>query len=110
VTDQDPQGPRSSGRTAPRPISRRQRSRAMIGGPIMPDKLPIIDLGGSGESDGASLNRIVADVGAACRHAGFFYVVNHGVEAALIAEAFTQSHRFFGLLRPWCPARPSASS
>jgi isopenicillin N synthase-like dioxygenase len=69
----------------------------MIGGPIMPDKLPIIDLGGSGESDGASLNRIVADVGAACRQVGFFYVVNHGVEAALIAEAFTQSHRLFGL-------------
>ena len=39
----------------------------------------------------------MADVGAACRHVGFFYVVNHGVEAALIAEAFTQSHPFFGL-------------
>jgi len=65
--------------------------------PIMPDKLPIIDLGSSGEGDGASLTRGAADVGAACRDVGFFYVVNHGVEAALIAEAFTQSHRFFGL-------------
>ena len=61
------------------------------------DRLPIVDLGSSGESDGASLSRIVADVGAACRDIGFFYVVNHGVEAALIAEAFTQSHCFFGL-------------
>jgi isopenicillin N synthase-like dioxygenase len=61
------------------------------------DRLPIVDLGLSGESDGASLRRIVADVGAACRDIGFFYVVNHGVEAALIAQAFTQSHRFFEL-------------
>jgi isopenicillin N synthase-like dioxygenase len=63
----------------------------------MPDRLPIIDLGSSGEGNEASLSRIAADVGAACRDVGFFYVVNHGVEAALIAEAFTQSHRFFGL-------------
>jgi isopenicillin N synthase-like dioxygenase len=62
------------------------------------DRLPIIDLGWlSGESGETSLSRIAADVGAACRDIGFFYVVNHGVEAALIAEAFRQSHRFFGL-------------
>jgi isopenicillin N synthase-like dioxygenase len=61
------------------------------------NRLPIIDLAQSGESDEASLNRIAADVGAACRDVGFFYLVNHGVEAALIADAFTQSHRFFGL-------------
>jgi isopenicillin N synthase-like dioxygenase len=61
------------------------------------DTLPIVDLGSSGESNGTSLSRIAADVGAACRAIGFFYVVNHGVEAALIAEAFTHSHRFFGL-------------
>jgi isopenicillin N synthase-like dioxygenase len=64
---------------------------------LIMDTLPIIDLGSSGEGDGASLTRIAAAVGAACRHFGFFYVVHHGVEAALIAEAFTQSHRFFSL-------------
>ena len=57
--------------------------------------LPIVDLTSLGEDDGASLTRIAAEVGAACRDVGFFYVVNHGVEAALIAEAFTQSRRFF---------------
>src|SRR5277367_2801211 len=61
------------------------------------DTLPIVDLVLSDEGDGASPTRIVANVGAACRDFGFFYAVNHGVEAALIAEAFTQSHRFFGL-------------
>ena len=59
--------------------------------------LPIVDLASSNESDGALLARIAAEVGAACRDVGFFYVVNHEVEARLIAEAFAQSHRFFAL-------------
>jgi isopenicillin N synthase-like dioxygenase len=59
--------------------------------------LPIIDLGSSGEGAGASLTRIAAEVGAACRDVGFFYVVNHGVDAELIAQAFAQSHDFFAL-------------
>ena len=61
------------------------------------DVLPIIDLGSSGGADGASLARIVAEVGAACRDVGFFYVVNHGIDPRLIAKAFTQSHDFFAL-------------
>ena len=69
----------------------------MIDGSIMPDRLPIIDLGSLGESDRASLTKIVADVGAACRDVGFFYVVNHDVDKELIAEAFAQSHTFFAL-------------
>jgi isopenicillin N synthase-like dioxygenase len=69
-------------------------------GPIMPDTLPIIDLASSDESDEASLTRIAADVGAACRDVGFFYAVNHGVDKELIAEAFAQSHRFFALPLP----------
>jgi isopenicillin N synthase-like dioxygenase len=63
----------------------------------MPNTLPIIDLTSLGESDGAALTRIATEVGAACRDVGFFYVVNHGVQARLIAEAFAQSHRLFAL-------------
>jgi isopenicillin N synthase-like dioxygenase len=62
-------------------------------GPIIPNGLPIIDLGSSGEGDEPSLTRI----GAACRDVGFFYVVNHDVDNELIAEAFAQSHAFFAL-------------
>jgi isopenicillin N synthase-like dioxygenase len=62
-----------------------------------PDTLPIVDLASLRESDEASPTRIAAEIGTACRDVGFFYVVNHGVEAALIAEAFNQSHRFFDL-------------
>jgi isopenicillin N synthase-like dioxygenase len=63
----------------------------------MQDTLPIIDLASSGESEGASLTRIAAEVGAACRDVGFFYVVNHGVAPELIAKAFAESHEFFAL-------------
>jgi isopenicillin N synthase-like dioxygenase len=59
--------------------------------------LPITDLGSSGEGGGASLTRIAAEVGAACRDVGFFYVVNHGVDQGLIAKAFAQSRKFFAL-------------
>ena len=59
--------------------------------------LPIIDHGSSGEGDGAALTRIAAEVGAACRNVGFFYVVNHGVEQELIAKTFGQSRDFFAL-------------
>ena len=75
----------------------RAQEAAVTDGPIIPDGLPIIDLGSSGEGDGVSLTRIVADVGAACRDVGFFYVVNHGVDTELIAKAFAQSHDFFAL-------------
>ena len=67
--------------------------------------LPIIDLGSSGEGDGASLARISEEVGAACRDVGFFYVVNHEVDKELIAKAFAQSRKFFAL-----PVATSGSS
>jgi isopenicillin N synthase-like dioxygenase len=63
----------------------------------MSDGLPIIDLGSSGAGDETSLTRIVAEVGAACRGVGFFYVINHDVDQGLIGEAFAQSRRFFAL-------------
>ena len=63
----------------------------------MSDGLPIIDLGSSGAGDETSLTRIVAEVGAVCRGAGFFYVINHDVDQGLIGEAFAQSRRFFAL-------------
>ncbi len=61
----------------------------------MPNTLPVVDLSSPREGDEASLTRIAAGVGAACRDVGFFYAVNHGVDAGLIAEAFAQSRRFF---------------
>jgi isopenicillin N synthase-like dioxygenase len=66
-------------------------------GRIMPRPLPILDLSSWREGDRASLTRIAAEAGAACRDVGFFYVVNHAVDSGLIAAAFDQSRRFFAL-------------
>jgi isopenicillin N synthase-like dioxygenase len=63
----------------------------------MPRTLPVLDLSSWREGDRASLTRIGAEAGAACRDVGFFYVVNHAVDDDLIAGAFDQSRRFFAL-------------
>jgi isopenicillin N synthase-like dioxygenase len=62
----------------------------------MPGPLPIVDLSSWREGDEPSLARIAAEIGAACRDVGFFYVIGHGVEG-LAGEAFAQSRRFFAL-------------
>ena len=61
------------------------------------DTLPVIDLGSSREGDGASLNRTAADVGAACRDIGFFYVVNHGAPQTVVDDVFAATKRYFAL-------------
>jgi isopenicillin N synthase-like dioxygenase len=63
----------------------------------MPRPLPILDLSSWREGDPASLTRIAAEAGAACRDVGFFYVAGHGVDSDLITRAFAQSRRFFAL-------------
>ena len=62
----------------------------------MPDALPIIDLSAA-RAGAATLAPVAAEIGAACRDVGFFYVVNHGVGSELIAEAFARSRAFFAL-------------
>ena len=58
--------------------------------------LPVIDIGalvlGSGDRADAA-----ARIGAACRDAGFFYVVNHGVPSELQAKLAAESRAFFAL-------------
>jgi isopenicillin N synthase-like dioxygenase len=63
----------------------------------MPRTLPILDLSSWREGDRASLSAIAAEVGAACRDVGFFYVGNHGVDRGLIERAFAHSRCFFAL-------------
>jgi len=58
--------------------------------------LPVIDVAplvaGMPERDG-----VAAQVGAACRAHGFFYVTGHGVDAALVHRLEDLSHQFFEL-------------
>jgi len=58
-------------------------------------ELPVIDLAPLRQGGEAALTATAREIGAACRGAGFFYVVNHGVPPALIADAFTKSRAFF---------------
>ena len=58
-------------------------------------EIPVIDAGPLRCGGEAGLATAAREIGAACRGAGFFYVVNHGVPAALIADAFAKSRAFF---------------
>ena len=42
-------------------------------------------------------SRVAAQINAACRQSGFFYVVGHGVDAGLIARLESLSREFFAL-------------
>jgi len=57
----------------------------------MTNALPVIDLAAGDDES------VAAQIGAACCEVGFFYMINHGVEPALIAEVFAEAKRFFAL-------------
>lgn len=63
--------------------------------------IPVIDLQETFGSDAAALARTAAEIGAACRDTGFFYVKNHGIDRAAIAQAFAEADRFFDHPVPW---------
>lgn len=58
--------------------------------------IPVIDFGPFRAGDAAGA-RVAREVGRACREVGFFYLANHGVEAGLIRDTFSESKRFFAL-------------
>ena len=58
------------------------------------DKLPIIDLAGF-PNDETAFARVVGEIREAARGIGFFYLVNHGVPAELMKQAFAESRAFF---------------
>ncbi|XP_052184682.1 gibberellin 20 oxidase 2-like [Diospyros lotus] len=62
--------------------------------------VPIVDLGGFLSGDTAAASHAARLVGEACLKHGFFLVVNHGVDASLIAEAHRCMDSFFKL--PLC--------
>ncbi|KAL2227619.1 gibberellin 20 oxidase 1-D-like [Sesamum indicum] len=57
--------------------------------------VPLIDLTGFLVGDPAASARAANLVGQACKHHGFFLVVNHGVDASLIANAHRYMDDFF---------------
>jgi isopenicillin N synthase-like dioxygenase len=61
--------------------------------------LDVIDLTGLGSEDPASVRRVAAELGRACRDVGFFYIRNHGVPDALLSGIFKCSEAFFAAPR-----------
>ena len=63
--------------------------------PLPPsDALPVIDVSAL-VAGGPARTKVAARIGAACRAHGFFYVVGHGVDPALVKRLEDLSHRFF---------------
>ncbi|KAE8681489.1 Gibberellin 20 oxidase 2 [Hibiscus syriacus] len=60
-------------------------------------KVPLIDLGGFLSGDPAATIEASRLIGEACRQHGFFLVVNHGVDAKLLADAHDYVDNFFEL-------------
>jgi isopenicillin N synthase-like dioxygenase len=63
----------------------------------MTGRIPAIDVSGLFSEDGQDWRQIAADIGAACRGIGFFYVAGHGVSEKLIKNAFQKSAELFAL-------------
>ncbi|KAI1422960.1 hypothetical protein F5Y12DRAFT_786395 [Xylaria sp. FL1777] len=59
--------------------------------------IPLVDMGLWPDGSAADRKRIASELTDACRRVGFVYVVNHGVPADLLEEAFAWSRRLFGL-------------
>jgi len=62
---------------------------------VSAEELPIIDLGGALTGNEAERARVVAEVGAACREIGFFYLTGHAIEQYLIDATFEQVRAYF---------------
>lgn len=57
--------------------------------------IPLIDMGPF--IDGSDRAGVAERIGAACRNAGFLYLVNHGIPVSLIDGAMAEARRFFAL-------------
>ena len=69
--------------------------------------LPVIDISGLSSPDPADRRSVAAKLRAACLHNGFFYISNHGIEEALVAELFAEAAAFLRSLRSGSPSSTS---
>ena len=58
-------------------------------------ELPVIDIAPLRSADSAAQMNVAAEIGAACRDVGFFYITGHGVDAAVLDGAFVAAREFF---------------
>src|SRR5215831_12386948 len=63
--------------------------------PNVTDQIPKIDLSATFGDNDTARQKAAAEIRAACRNIGFFYVAGHRIEQSLIERAFAESKRFF---------------
>ena len=63
-----------------------------------PDTVPVVDLSVIGQSRGTETAAALLD--AACRDTGFFCIVGHGIDPALLARMDAAARQFFALPEP----------
>lgn len=73
------------------------RDRDLRGAAVPLDAIPVIDFGPFRSGDLAQRRRVAGTIGRACEEIGFFYLRNHGVPEALVAQTFAEAKRFFDL-------------
>jgi isopenicillin N synthase-like dioxygenase len=59
--------------------------------------LPVIDIEGLASPNLSDREAVGARLRAACLHNGFFYISNHGISEALVADVFSEAAAFFDL-------------
>jgi isopenicillin N synthase-like dioxygenase len=59
--------------------------------------IPIIDVSGLRSGKLADRQAVARDIGAACRHVGFFYVAGHGIPTAIAHGIFADARTLFAL-------------
>ena len=59
--------------------------------------LPVVDFGAFSNGTNEARQKIADRIDRACREVGFFYLVNHGIEADIFANAFDAAALFFAL-------------
>lgn len=64
-------------------------------GPL--ESLPLIDVSGIGTGDRHRLRKIADEIGLAAREIGFFRLIGHGIDLALVERTYQMAERFFAL-------------
>jgi isopenicillin N synthase-like dioxygenase len=66
-----------------------------MGARLLPfTEIPVIDIGALQGQDPEAFADVSRQIGQACETVGFFYIKNHGIEAALIERTYVNARRF----------------
>jgi isopenicillin N synthase-like dioxygenase len=72
-------------------------SHSVTAKPIPFESIPLIDFAPMSKDDVSDRQRVADQIRQACLEVGFFYIKNHGVDQAIVDQAFAQTKRFFSL-------------